>query len=191
MAAIWAVCNCNYISVPEAATMFKSTCLLLALLISGALPVVAFAAGKHPADMWNYYHFDGVAFTPGQATDGSAFVAVREKLRPVVLTAQVTDIEKIALPDETGVIAGICYIQSSGGKLGNGSSYKPFPHVPLQIFSGDKEFVTVQTDDNGYFIAALPAGNYSVGSGTFTAKITVERGVTTLVPLRVGKRMVD
>lgn len=171
--------------------MPKALLLLLVLLSCTAIPATASAAANRPADVWNYYHFDGIAFTPGPTIDGSAFVAVREKVRPVVLTAQTTAVEQIALPDGSGVIAGICYLQSSGGKLGGGSGYQPYPRVPLLISSGGKEFVTVQTDDHGYFVVVLPAGTYSVGSGPFTAEITVERGITTLVPLRAGKRMVD
>ena len=82
-------------------------------------------------------------------------------------------------------------LQSSGGKLGGGSGFVPYPRVPLLISSGGKQFVTVQTDEQGYFVVVLPAGTYSIGSEPFTAEITVERGITTLVPLRAGKRMVD
>ena len=171
--------------------MSKAIHLILALLVCSALPASASAVGNRPVDTWNYYHFDGIAFTPGPSADGSAFVAVRGKARPVVLTAQTSDIEQTVLSDGEGAIAGICYLQSSGGKLGAGSGFKPYPRVPLLISSGGKEFVTVQTDDNGYFVVVLPAGTYAIGSGPFTAEITVERGITTLVPLRAGKRMVD
>ena len=171
--------------------MPKAINFLFFLLICTALPATISAAGNRPVDVWNYYHFDGIAFTPGPAVDGSAFVAVRGKVQPVILTAQTAPIEQIALPDGAGVIAGICYLQSSGGKLGGGSGFKPYPRVPLLISTGGKELVTVQTDDHGYFVVVLPAGTYSVGSGPFTADITVERGITTLVPLRAGKRMVD
>jgi hypothetical protein len=171
--------------------MSKAILLLLAFLACAALPYIISAAARRPDDIWNYYHFDGKAFTPGPATDGSAFVAVREKVRPVVLTTQTADIEQTALPDGAGVIAGICYLQSSGGKLGGGSEFKPCQRVPLLISAGGKQLVTVQTDDLGYFVVVLPAGAYTIGSGPFTAGITVERGITTLVPFRAGKRMVD
>lgn len=171
--------------------MSKSIHALLVFLLCAVLPAAASAAANRPADVWNYYHFNGNAFTPGPAIDGSAYVAVREKVRPVVLTAQTADIEQAALPDGAGVIAGICYLQSSGGKLGGGSGFVPYPRVPLLISSGGKQFVTVQTDEQGYFVVVLPAGTYTIGSEPFTAEITVERGITTLVPLRAGKRMVD
>lgn len=171
--------------------MYKTIFLLSSLLICSAFSAPASAAANRPSDAWNYYHFDGSAFKSGPTIDGSAFVAVREKVRPVVLTAQPAQLELTALPDGAGSIAGICYIQSSGGKLGSSSGFAPYQRVPLLISSGGKQLVTVQTDDNGYFVVVLPAGTYSVGSAPFSAEITVERGVTTLVPLRAGKRMVD
>lgn len=171
--------------------MYRIIHFILVLLIASTLPAATSAAGKRPADVWNYYHFDGNAFTSGPAVDGSAFVALREKVRPVVLTSTASHIEQTALPDGAGVIAGICYLQSAGGKLGSGSGFAPYPRVPLLISSGGKQLVTVQTDDNGYFVVVLPAGTYSVGSAPIIAEITVERGITTLVPLRAGKRMVD
>jgi len=176
---------------PEEVAMPRAVLFLLAFFTCAALPALISAAARRPDDIWNYYHFDGKIFTPGPAIDGSAFIAVREKARPVVLTTQTADIEQTSLPDGAGVIAGICYLQSSGGKLVAGSEFIPCQRVPLLISAGGKQFVTVQTDDRGYFLAVLPAGAYTIGSGPFTAGITVERGVTTLVPFRAGKRMVD
>jgi hypothetical protein len=172
--------------------MSKSIILLLVFLILAALAASASAFAKRQADIWNYYHFDGNAFTSGPATDGSTYVAIREKSRPVVLTAPTSHIELTGLPEGAGGIAGICYIQSAGGKLGGGSSgFKPYSRVPLLISSGGKQLVSVQTDEQGYFVVVLPAGKYTIGSEPFTVEITVERGITTLVPLRAGKRMVD
>ncbi|MHB8057732.1 MAG: hypothetical protein ACYDHC_07545 [Desulfuromonadaceae bacterium] len=164
---------------------------ILLLLSCMALPPSAPAAANRPVAAWNYYHFDGNAFTPGPAVDGNAFVAVREKLLPVILSAPTATIEQTPLPDGAGVIAGICYLQISGGKLGGAGGFKPCQQVLLTIFSAGKPFITAQSDDNGYFVVVLPAGTYSIGSEPFSADITVERGITTLAPLRVGKRMVD
>jgi hypothetical protein len=182
IAVNWAVCH-QKISRSEAATMSKAIHLLLALLICSILPASASAVGKHPVDVWTYYHFNGTAFVSGPTVDGSVFVAVRERVRPVVLTAQMLHLEETALPDGAGVIAGICYFQSSGGTPSTDGGYKPCPRVPLQISTGGKELVTVETDDHGYFLVVLPAGTYSIGSGPFAAEITVERNITTLIPL--------
>lgn len=171
--------------------MSKIINLLFAILICSALPLPASGFASLPADVWNYYHFDGSAFAPGPTTDGAVFVAVRHKLRPQFLTVQTASPELIPLADGSGAIAGICYLQSSGGKLADNSGFTPYPRMPLLVSSGGKPFVTVQTDDNGYFVVVLPAGTYAIGNGPTTAEITVERGITTLVPLRSGKRMVD
>jgi len=165
--------------------------IVLAALVCALLGTTALAAAKKPADVWTYYHFDGSAFQAGPSTDGSAFVAMRAGVRPVVLQGQPGNIEPVELPEDSGVIAGICYFQSSGGKLGGTASYVPCPHAPLLVSSGGKPFVAVQTDENGYFVTVLPAGKYTIGSGVFTDEITVDRGATTLIPLRAGKRMVD
>lgn len=172
--------------------MSKSIFILLVLLFCATIPATASATANRPPSAWNYYHFDGSAFIPGPAVDGSAFIAVREKTQPVVLMAPAASFEQTPLPEQAGVIAGICYLQISGGKLGGGGGrFQPCQRVPLTIFSGGKPFITVQTDDNGYFIVVLPAGIYSIGDEPFSADIKVERGITTLAPLRAGKRMVD
>ncbi|MDD2852455.1 MAG: hypothetical protein PHY09_11255 [Desulfuromonadaceae bacterium] len=165
--------------------------ICVALFICVICASAASAAGKRPADAWNYYHFDGTSFVAGPTADGSAFIAVRENALPIVLTAQKTSLEQTALSEGTGVIAGICYLQSSGGKLGGSGGFTPYPQVSLLISSGGKQYMAVQTDAYGYFTVSLPAGTYAVGSGPITARVTVERGITTLVPLRVGKRMAD
>jgi len=171
--------------------MCKSIFILLTLIFCASIPVTTTAAANRPAATWNYYHFDGSAFIPGPSVDGSAFIAVREKLLPVVLSVQTANTEQTPLPGGTGVIAGICYLQISGGKLGGGSGFQPCQLVPLTVFSAGKPFITVQTDVNGYFVVVLPAGTYSIGGEPFSADFTVERGITTLAPLRAGKRMVD
>ncbi|MBC7961589.1 MAG: hypothetical protein H7Y05_01450 [Steroidobacteraceae bacterium] len=165
--------------------------LLLALLACTVISTTAVAAANRPGDTWVYYHFDGIGFKAGPSPDDKPFVAVREGGRPVVLLTQTPKIESIDLPEGSGAISGICYIQSSGGKLGGGSGYEACPRVPLVVSSGGKPLVTVQTDEHGYFVVVLPAGTYSIGSGPFAAEIPVERSITSLVPLRAGKRMVD
>lgn len=148
------------------------------------------AAGKQP-DSWNYYHFNGSAFIPGIISDGGIYLAVGKKVQPVVVKSQATAIKERELPDGTGVIAGICYFQSSGGKLAGGSSFKPCSRSVLIISTEGKQLVSVQTDEDGYFLVVLPSGKYSIGSDPFSTEISVESETTTLVPLRAGKRMAD
>lgn len=164
--------------------------IFLAGLIVAAICVTASAAAKRPGDTWHYYHFDGRAFIAGQAPDSAPFIALREQMKPAVVT-QPSPIEAVALPPGKGVAAGICYIQSTGGKLSHVSRYEPVPRTPVRISSGGRMVVTIEADDHGYFMVVLAAGMYTIGSGPFTAEIEVKRGITTLVPLRVGKRVVD
>jgi hypothetical protein len=149
----------------------------------------AAAAGKKDSSQWIYFHFEGGSFVAGKPAEGVPFVAMREGVQPVLLTKS-AKIEAVKLAPGTGALVGICYIQSSGGKLKRSPSYLPCPRVPVQILQGDKVVATVETDAQGYFLATLPAGKYQVRVKD-TIETTVNNGKTTLVQLRAGKRMVD
>jgi len=171
--------------------MFSGITILLSVLFLFGTVSTSLAVGKKPSDVWVYYSFNGQAFVPGQSSAGGLTVAMRERVRPVVVPSPAQEPKAVPLPEGTGVLAGICYFQKSGGKLVDGGSYDPCPATPLLVSSGGKPFITVMTDDQGYFIAVLPAGVYTVGSGVAAKELLVERGDTTLIPLRAGKRMVD
>jgi hypothetical protein len=170
--------------------MSTGSALLLAVLMVAVMAGAVSAFSLRPDTTWNYYHFDGRGFVAGQPPDQSPFLALRDHVLPVVMPRMAT-VEAVALPPATGALAGICYIQSSGGKLGGGRGYAPCSRAPLTIYSGKTVEMFTQSDDFGFFVAMLPAGMYYVVSGTFTAEAVVEKVTTTLVPLRVGKRMVD
>lgn len=163
--------------------------LLLAGMAVVVMCVTATAAAKRQTGSWNYYHFDGRGFIAGQP-DSGAFVAMRDGVRPVVLT-QADKIEPVSLPPGKGAIAGICYTQSSGGKLTSGSAFAPAPGVPVQISANNRVVATARSDEQGYFVAIVDAGGYVVAGGPAAVELAVEKGKTTLVPLRTGKRMVD
>lgn len=148
----------------------------------------ASALARRPAEQWAYFHFDGAQFVPGKRAAGT-FVAVRDGVQPVV-TARAEKLQSAPLPAGTGAVVGICYVQSSGGKLRAGAGFDAVPLIPVEITAGGRNVATVETDRNGYFIAALPPGTYKVGARG-TVEVTVTKGSTTFVPLRVGKRMVD
>ena len=170
--------------------MSAASHLLFAGLIVVVMSVTAFAGAKRQDVAWNYYHFNGSSFVAGQPQEGP-FVALREGTIPVVLTKPVKT-EAVALPSGKGAVAGICYIQSSGGKLGGGGNgYVPASGLQVNIFSGSHVVTTVETDENGYFTAVLNAGNYRIGNPPLTIEVSITRGTTTLASLRTGKRMVD
>jgi hypothetical protein len=145
---------------------------------------------RRPTTAWNYYRFDGKGFANGQPADDAPYLAVRDGVKPVVLKRSLTAASE-PLPKNTGALAGICFIQSSGGKMAGGHGYLPRPGTSVEIFSGSTPVLSTRTDDSGYFVALLPAGRYRLTSGPFAAETSVEAGTTTLVPLRAGKRMVD
>jgi hypothetical protein len=163
--------------------------LLPVLLGCFVMCVTASASAKRPSGVWNYFHFDGRSFIAGQPTSGTPFVAVRDGVRPAVLT-HMAKIEATGLAAGTGALVGICYIQSSGGKLAPGPAYLPSARMPVRISAGGTLVATAETDEQGYFVTALAVGRYQVNCKE-TVEATVENGKTTLVPLRVGKRMVD
>lgn len=167
----------------------KTLQTLLLLALSVLLPSLdATALARRPVEQWVFFHFDGQAFVAGKAAEG-AFIAVQDGVRPVVATA--ADKPKPAgLAAGTGAVVGLCYVQSSRGKLSSGHGYYPVPKVTVEITDGDKVVATAETDFYGYFVATLPAGNYQVIVNGVT-QVQVEKGKTTLIPLRVGKRMVD
>ena len=170
--------------------MSSGSTLLLAVLAVIIMCVAVSAAARRQGTVWNYYHFDGHAFAAGQPDDNSPFLAVQDRAVPVVLT-RAAQIEATPLPPDKGALAGICYIQSSGGKLAGGPGYSPCPAIPLTISSGTTVVVHTETDRSGYFIALLSAGVYRISSGAFAREVTVEVGKTTLGALQTGKRMVD
>jgi hypothetical protein len=170
--------------------MSTGSTFLLAVLAVVVMCVAVTAASKRPDAAWRYYHFDGRVFIAGQPGDGSPFLALREHVLPVVLT-RMAKVEAVSLPPGKGALAGICYIHSSGGKLAGGRGYSPCPGMPLAVSFGDTAVLHMQTDESGFFVAVLPAGEYRISSGAFSAQVAVVAGTTTLSALQAGKRMVD
>ncbi len=163
--------------------------LALAALTVALTALTAHAFAKRPSELWSYLHFDGKGFAAGKPGEPFVpFVAVRPGFRPVVETNE-ERIREVALTEGTGAIAGVCFVQSYGGKLRPAAGYHAVPLLPVPIAAGDKLVTTVDTDGNGFYVAVLPVGTYRVGNQGVEVKVEV--GATKLVPLRVGKRMVD
>jgi hypothetical protein len=170
--------------------MLNLTTLLLALLAIAVMCGAVSAASRRPAPVPNYYYFDGHGFVAGQPSDNRPYLALRDNELPVVVN-RATKREAVALSPDHGALAGICYIQSSGGKIADSSGYLPCPRTVITISSGSRVVTTVQSDDNGYFTVVLVEGVYKIDTGAVWAEARVEKGKTVLVPLRAGKRMAD
>ena len=163
--------------------------LPLALLSVALICLTAHAMSRRPAQQWAFFHFDGQSFVAGQPSYGTPFIAVRGGMRPVVLKRAGT-IAEAKLAPGTGAVVGICYVQSSGGKLRPAGGHRPAAQLPVRILSGEKVVAMIETDEDGFFVATLPAGSYRIEARE-TREVTVDNGSTALISLRVGKRMVD
>lgn len=170
--------------------MLTMPTILKTVLILLAISVTATAAARRPSEKWHFYHFDGNTFVSGKPAEGEDFIAVGDKLQPLIANST-AKLKTVSLSSGKGAVAGIAYIQSSGGKLGNGAGYSGIPGLTLQALSDGKISATFETDEKGYFTANLNPGQYKVGSAPFYVDITVKEGITTIVPVRAGKRMVD
>jgi len=140
----------------------------------------------HSAHPWQ---FNGREFVPG-AGDGGMVVLVRDGYLPVVRTGA-NPVPSTPLPTGTGALAGICYIQVTGGKLDSQSGTIPAGGCPLEIVDLSRTIWRATADQNGFFSLPLPAGTYEVHGAGSPIKLTVTEGRTALMALRTGKRMVD
>lgn len=164
--------------------------IVLTISLVAAICLTATAAARRPDDQWIFFHFDGKDFVPGRASDGSPSVALQTGMQPIVQVKGA--LVGVPLPKGTGAIVGVCFTEASGGKL---KAVRPrsvlYPQLPVEIRSGSRLVLSTQTDEQGFFQAVLPAGTYQVSSRRGNVEVNVASGVTTMISLRVGKRMVD
>lgn len=137
---------------------------------------------------WNSAVFNGQEFL-GAKQGGYPLIRHRSGFLPFVdYSGNRPNEAKLA--DGSGAIAGICYIQSSGGKAHALSGFIPMAGEPVELHSG-KTVLTIRSDAAGYFLLAVPEGSYEIKVRGISRKISVEKGKTVFVPMRGGKRMVD
>ncbi|WP_224982784.1 carboxypeptidase-like regulatory domain-containing protein [Geomonas agri] len=162
-------------------------CLVALTVALTCLTAHAFA--KKPAELWSFFYYDGTTFVAGRPAQLTPFVAVRAGFLPVVETRE-ERIKEVKMPEGTGALVGICYVQSYGGKLKPARGFHPVPMQEIDVTAaGAQSATSVQTDSNGYFVMVLPPGSYRVGNQQL--EVQIEKGKTNFIPVRVGKRMVD
>jgi hypothetical protein len=147
-------------------------------------------AGTSP---WRPYFFNGNEFQPSVAGTAQK-LWLRKGYLPRLDEPGTYAVDTGKLPPGTGAVAGICYLQTSGGKLGNNTdntTVKPYPDEQVVIKNRQEGISVTRTDEAGYFIEALFPGDYELLCRGAAKPITVIKGETTLVPLRGGKRMAD
>lgn len=168
-------------------TWFRHSLVTLPLLLIG---LNSHALGTRPAQQWGFFHFKSGAFVAGKPAEGLPFVAVRDGVRPVPVTRG-EKLDAVKLPQGSGAVAGICYLQGSGGKLSSGAVYRPVPRMAVAAFDQENTMVAgTETDPEGYFTLVLPAGRYRIVAGE-SKNVEVEQGKTLLIPMRTGKRLAD
>ena len=167
--------------------MRKRALFAALIAILTAVPTVGLPMGSRPDDGRTYY-FDGSQFRE-EGTAGQPAIATRTGYYPKLLAGGESK-TAIPLPAGTGALAGICYLQQSGGKLRSATGSIPLAGITVTVRGGGIEKES-HCDDRGFFVLALPPGRYDVRSGSDTRSVTVESDKTTLTPLRGGKRMVD
>lgn len=161
---------------------------LLLFSLGAALPCEG-GMFRNPGSSGHPWRFDGRGFVPGGG-DGTPVILVRDGYLPVLRESD-TSAPTVPLPDGTGVISGICYLQVAGGKLAAQNGIVPAEGCRVEIVGIDRLRRHATADRNGFFSLPLPAGSYEVHGAGSPLKLTVMAGKTALVALRTGKRMVD
>ena len=158
-----------------------ATLLLMLSITPFGFASMARAAG-------NSYYFTGKEFLEG-LSPGAVSVNVQESYLPFVQAGGGNP--KLAkLPEGTGGLALLCYVQSAGGKFKSGNGYLPISGAPVEIIGGGLK-LAARADEHGYVVLALPPGQYEVRLPGFSRKVKLEKGKNALVAIRGGKRMVD
>lgn len=157
---------------------------LLTLLSSCAAGSGALSVDRSP----RYFFFDGASFAEGRG-EGAPSVMIMDGHYPEVLPAKDHGRPR-RLPDGAGGVAGFCFMEVKGGKLGPADGAIPLGGREVTI-RGDGRKVTVRTDEKGFFVTALPEGRYEVELLGVTKMIDVKKGKSSIVTLRGGKRLVD
>jgi hypothetical protein len=140
------------------------------------------------SDVWRNYTLGSDGLREVKEHSGT-HLRVRDGYVPILSSGGALPAEA-PLPAGMGALAGVCYVQSSGGKLRDASGYLPLAGAVVEVSGGTRK-LAVRADREGYFLLSLPAGEYTVQVAGFSYRVTVEKGKTSLVALRGGKRMVD
>lgn len=165
--------------------MTLKTRLLLLLIF----PPVFSCAAATPSK-WSPYRFDGMNFTESAA--GSAVsIWIRKGHFPAASDSPPDPAASEILPKGTGAVAGICYLQSTGGKISKQNGFIPYAEEQVTFKSRSYGVSVARTDKNGYFLDYLPKGDYELFCRGARTEFTVREGETTFVPIRGGKRMAD
>lgn len=159
---------------------------LLAIAFMAALLLLTTSC----AAKWEKFSFNGQQFQAG-SLDNSLSIWVRDGYTPRLVEPEGAALDFGRLPAKTGAVVGICYLQTSGGKLADQSGTQPLANEQITIMSQEYGVSITRSDAAGLFIETLFPGNYQFYCRGAGVDVKVRAGKTVLVPLRGAKRMVD
>jgi hypothetical protein len=165
--------------------------LFLSILFS---PVISLtAACSHSNNQmypWQPYTFNGVEFV-NQKITGLPSVWLRDGYYPRTGEPEKVTADTGKLSPGSGAVSGVCYIQSSGGKIADRSGFEPLADEQITIKNARYGVSVIRSDSAGFFMEELFPETYELFCRGAKADIVVREGKTVLTVIRGGKRMVD
>lgn len=162
---------------------------IIRVIILMIFPLI-FSCAEGSSSLWKPYIFDGINFSP-TADDISKAIWIRSGHFPMVSAPAPGSAPSDILPPGSGAVAGICYLQTTGGRISARNQFSPYPDEQITLRSKVDGVSVTRTDGSGYFMEVLPAGVYELLCRGVRTEFRVKQGETTLVPIRGGKRMAD
>lgn len=162
----------------------------LRLLFLPLITVFSLSSCTLSASTWQPYTFNGTGFLPGEP-GGKPSIWLRDGFTPRTGKPLDGADDLGSLPPKSGAVAGICYLQTGGGKLVDHSGYTPYADEQILIRSARDGLFVTRTDSNGIFIETLYPGEYEFSCRGAASPAVIKEGKTTLVRIRGGKRMAD
>jgi hypothetical protein len=163
--------------------------VIIRVIILMIFPIIFSCAGTNSSP-WKAYFFDGSNFSPANDNTSNT-IWVRSGHFPSTAEPVPGSASADRLPPGTGAVAGICYRQTTGGKIAAQNSFTPYPDEQITFKCNTEGVSVTRTDNDGYFAEYLTAGEYELFCRGVRAEFRINKGETTLVPIRGGKRMAD
>ena len=164
--------------------------LILTAALAALIPLTAACSLSASPSKWQKYSFNGQEFQTG-GIENRPSIWLRDGYTPKVEEPRDASLDYGKLPPKTGAVAGVCYLQSSGGKFADQSGTRPLPDEQITINSSKYGVSVTRSDAAGFFIEELFPGEYQFFCRGIGIAVRVKEGVTVLVPIRGAKRMAD
>jgi hypothetical protein len=164
--------------------------LMLTTALAALLTLTASCSLSASPGKWDKFSFNGQAFQPGGLGNRPS-VWIRDGYIPRVEEPGNASRDSGKLPPKAGAVAGLCYVQTSGGKLADQSGSRPLPDELITIKSSEYGVSVTRSDAAGFFIEELFPGDYQFFCRGAGVEVRGQEGTTVLVPIRGAKRMAD